>query len=65
MAIAEWPSESGPADYAVFVGLTCVGVIEAKRRRKNVSAAIDQAERYSRGFSFGTGEPAGGPWGHL
>jgi type I restriction enzyme, R subunit len=63
MAIAEWPSESGPADYAVFVGLTCVGVIEAKRRRKNVSAAIDQAEHYSRGFSFGTGEPAGGPWG--
>jgi type I restriction enzyme, R subunit len=37
-------------------------VIEAKRKRKNVSAAIDQAERYARGFSFKTGEPAGGPW---
>jgi type I restriction enzyme R subunit len=45
MAIAEWPTESGPADYALFVGLTCVAVIEAKRKRKNVSAAIDQAER--------------------
>ncbi|MGA7385885.1 MAG: type I restriction-modification system endonuclease [Methylocella sp.] len=55
-------TESGPADYALFVGLTCVGVIEAKRKRKNVSAALDQAERYSRGFSFKTGESAGGPW---
>jgi type I site-specific restriction endonuclease len=62
MAIAEWPTESGPADYALFVGLTCVGVIEAKRKRKNVSAAIDQAERYSRDFSFKAGERAGGPW---
>jgi type I restriction enzyme R subunit len=62
MAIAECPTENGPADYALFVGLTCVGVIEAKRKRKNVSAAIDQAERYSRGFTFKTGEAAGGPW---
>lgn len=64
LAIAEWPTASGPADYALFVGLTLVGVVEAKRKRKNVSAAIDQAERYSSGigaredFSF-----AGGPWG--
>jgi type I restriction enzyme R subunit len=64
LAIAEWPTASGPADYALFAGVTLVGVVEAKRRRKNVSAAIDQAERYSIGipasedFSF-----AGGPWG--
>jgi hypothetical protein len=29
MAIAEWPTEHGPADYALFVGLTCVGVVKA------------------------------------
>ncbi|OUI81135.1 restriction endonuclease subunit R [Gluconobacter sp. DsW_056] len=64
LAIAEWPTANGPADYALFVGTTLVGVVEAKRRRKNVSAAIDQAERYSIGikdsadFSY-----AGGPWG--
>ena len=63
MAIAEWPTENGPADYALFVGLTCVGVVEAKRKRKNVSAAINQSERYSQGFSFKTGEAAGSPWG--
>ena len=65
LAIAEWPTESGPADSALFVGLTCVAVVEAKRRRRNVSAAIDQAERYARGFSFKTGEPAGGPLGRF
>ena len=64
LAIAEWPTASGPADYALFVGLTLIGVVEAKRKRKNVSSAIDQAERYSAGlaadsdFAF-----AGGPWG--
>ena len=47
MAIAEWPTASGPADYALFVGMRLVGVVEAKRQRKNVSAAIDQGERYS------------------
>jgi type I restriction enzyme R subunit len=51
MAIAEWPTAHGPADYALFIGTQCVGVVEAKRKRKNVSAAIDQAERYSKGFT--------------
>ena len=63
-AIAEWPTATGPADYALFVGLLCVGVVEAKRSRKNVSAAIDQAGRYSQGFSPEPAIvlPAGGPW---
>lgn len=52
LAIAEWPTESGPADYALFIGMQCYAVVEAKRQRKNVSAAIDQAERYSQGFKF-------------
>lgn len=52
MAIAEWPTKSGPADYALFVGERCVGIIEAKQYRKNISAAIDQAERYSKGLAW-------------
>ncbi len=64
MAISEWPTASGPADYALFVGTMLVGVVEAKRRRKNVSAAIDQAERYSAGINDSGGFSfAGGPWG--
>jgi type I restriction enzyme R subunit len=63
MAIAEWPTKSGPADYALFVGTRCIAVVEAKRRNKNVSSHIDQAQRYARGFRFdGGAEPFGGPW---
>tara|TARA_R110000868_G_scaffold10357_1_gene51030 strand:- start:15356 stop:18700 length:3345 start_codon:yes stop_codon:yes gene_type:complete len=52
LAIAEWPTKSGPADYALFVGEKCLGIVEAKRYQKNISAAIDQAERYSKGFEW-------------
>ena len=50
MAIAEWPTESGPADYVLFVGLTPMAPVEAKRKNVNVSASLVQAKRYSRGF---------------
>lgn len=66
LAIAEWPTANGPADYALFVGTTLVGLVEAKRRRRSVSAAIDQAEGYARGLS----QVEGGalvpeaPWGN-
>jgi type I restriction enzyme R subunit len=64
MAIAEWPTASGPADYALFVGTRLIGVVEAKRKRKNVSTAIDQAQRYSEGFSIAPDFTfVGGPWG--
>ncbi len=63
LAIAEWPTKSGPADYALFVGTRCIAVVEAKRQNKNVSAFIDQAQRYARGFRFeGGAEAIGGPW---
>lgn len=63
LAIAEWPTKSGPADYALFIGTRCIGVVEAKRRNKNVSSHIDQAERYARSFRFeGGAEPIGDPW---
>ena len=39
-------------------GLTCVGVVEAKRSRRNVAAAVDQAGRYSQGFPAGARHPA-------
>jgi type I restriction enzyme R subunit len=40
MAIAEWPTSNGPADYALFVGLTCIALAEAKRKRKAVSRTV-------------------------
>ncbi len=63
LAIAEWPTKSGPADYALFVGIQCIAVVEAKRKHKNVSATIDQAQRYARGLQFAGGAQAiAGPW---
>lgn len=64
MAIAEWPTANGPADYALFTGTTLIGLVEAKRKRKNISAAISQSERYSVAVAAdGDFALAGGPWG--
>ncbi|HCE1575198.1 TPA: type I restriction-modification system endonuclease [Vibrio parahaemolyticus] len=53
-AIAEWPTkhngENGRADYVLFLGLTPIAVVEAKKENTNVAGKITQSERYSRGF---------------
>jgi type I restriction enzyme, R subunit len=48
LAIAEWPLKRGFADYALFVGLDFVGIIEAKRQSKNILSDIEQAKNYAR-----------------
>lgn len=64
LAIAEWPTASGPADYVLFVGLEAVGVVEAKKKSRDVGSALVQAKRYGEGLRFeGGAVPAGGPWG--
>src|SRR5215510_3306266 len=64
LAIAEWPTSNGPADYVLFVGLTPVAVVEAKRQRRDVAGAIEQARRYSHGYTVGAEQQSpGGPWG--
>jgi type I restriction enzyme R subunit len=63
LAIAEWPTLNGPADYVLFAGLAPLAVVEAKRRHTEVASTLQQAKRYSRGFAnFGGGESPGGPW---
>ena len=65
IAIAEYPTKNGRADYALFIGLQVVAVVEAKRHSKDVSADIDQAKRYSKGYQV-KGEETfidGSPWG--
>lgn len=49
LAIAEWPTENGNADYALFCGLKFVGVVEAKKKAKDVKSDLSQSERYSKG----------------
>ena len=49
LAIAEWPTETGPVDYALFCGEKMVAIIEAKADSKDVSAVLDgQARRYAK-----------------
>lgn len=63
MAIAEWPTETGPVDYALFIDCRCVGVIEAKREVKDVPGRLGQAKRYATGIALTSDElPEGGPW---
>jgi type I restriction enzyme R subunit len=63
LAIAEWPTASGPADYVLFIGLMPVAAVEAKRKNIDVSGSLQQAKRYSRTFKFDEGLASpGGPW---
>ncbi|MCB9726850.1 MAG: type I restriction-modification system endonuclease [Deltaproteobacteria bacterium] len=64
LAIAEWPTSSGPADYVLFAGLVPLAVVEAKRKAKDVVGAIEQSKRYSRAYrSAGNPLADGAPWG--
>lgn len=65
LAIAEWPCEGGRADYALFIGLTCVGLIEAKRESTDVPSTLMQAERYARTIEIGRENAhLDSPWQH-
>jgi len=49
IAVREYPTDAGPADYLLFVDREPVGVIEAKRNDagKNLSVHETQSERYA------------------
>jgi type I restriction enzyme R subunit len=66
LAISEWPTETGPVDYALFVGKECVGVVEAKRESKDVLGILNsQAKRYGRSITMDGGELlSDAPWVH-
>ena len=64
LAIAEWPTSSGPADYVLFVGLTAIAAVEAKRANKDVAGVLLQAQRYCRDFQpSAETETDSGSWG--
>ncbi|WP_437563101.1 type I restriction-modification system endonuclease [Sorangium sp. So ce542] len=64
LAIAEWPTETGPVDYVLFVGLEAFAVVEAKRMGVDVANVLkQQTVRYGRGLTLeGGARFAGGPW---
>ena len=48
MAIAEWRCGSLWADYALFIGTTLYGIVEAKKHIKNIPDSLRQAKNYSK-----------------
>ena len=49
IAVREYPTDTGPADYVLFVNRQAVGIIEAKRDEagENITAVELQTERYA------------------
>jgi type I site-specific restriction endonuclease len=48
-ALTEYPTDNGPADYALVVAGQLLGVVEAKKVSLGPQNVLVQAERYSRG----------------
>ena len=69
MAIAEWPTDSnvgnhGRADYALFIGLQLVGIIEAKAEHKDIPSVIDyQGKEYPSNIRASDAPYQVGTWG--
>ena len=69
LAIAEWPTDSavgknGYADYALFVGLKLVGIVEAKKAAIDIPSVIDhQCKEYAKGIKAEHKGYVIGQWG--
>src|SRR5215471_2560364 len=55
-AVTEYPTDHGPADYALFVGGVLLGILEAKKVTVNPQNVLEQAKRYSSGATAGPGQ---------
>lgn len=49
----EYPTKSGPVDYALLFAGEVIGVVEAKEEEKDAYAALTQAKRYAEDISTG------------
>jgi len=52
-AVEEWPTDSGPMDYALFINGEVLGDLEAKPENKGVPGILAQDERYSKSYTRG------------
>ncbi|NLA75963.1 MAG: DEAD/DEAH box helicase family protein, partial [Deltaproteobacteria bacterium] len=55
-AVEEYPTKTGPADYALFVDGKLLGIIEAKKISVGAGNVLEQAKRYARGVPNTIGE---------
>jgi len=64
-AVEEFPTENGPADYALFVKGQLLGIIEAKKIAVAPQNVLEQAKRYARGANGGPGNWDGSAQGRV
>ena len=50
-AVEEYPTDNGPADYALFVEGKLLGILEAKKVSVDPQNVLEQAKRYARGVN--------------
>ena len=55
-AVEEYPTTTGPADYALFVDGKLLGIIEAKKISVGAENVLEQAKRYARGVPNTVGQ---------
>lgn len=55
VAVEEFPTDSGPADYALFVQGRLLGFIEAKKTAVGAENVLEQAKRYAKTTRKGSG----------
>jgi type I restriction enzyme R subunit len=48
-AVEELPTQSGPADYGLFVDGQLLGILEAKKVAVSPQNVLEQAKRYAKG----------------
>lgn len=63
LAIAEWRTRNGWADYALFIGLDLVGIIEAKRWKKDILSNMSDAQKYAKEVEEMNNSKIIGSWG--
>lgn len=51
--LTEFPTDNGPADYALCTGGRVLGIVEAKKVAVSPEGVLEQAERYARGLPAG------------
>src|SRR4051794_30960205 len=51
VAVREFPTATGPVDYALYVDGKVIGTIEAKKEGVTLSSVEPQADRYTEGFT--------------
>src|ERR1700730_16080508 len=56
VAVCEFATASGPVDYALFVGGTLCGVVEAKPEGTTLSGFSDQASHLTEAIDYGTSD---------